>query len=97
MTNFYVTYTLKDKAARDAFYEEVKACGVIEKSLAEDGCIRYAYYYPADSENQILLWEQWESRQAQKVHTQQPHFKQLSEIKGKYPMETEVLIEDSAV
>lgn len=97
MINFYVTYTLKDKAARDAFYEEVKACGVIEKSLAEDGCIRYAYYYPADSENQILLWEQWESRQAQKVHTQQPHFKQLSEIKGKYPMETGVLIEDSAV
>ncbi|MEY8367036.1 putative quinol monooxygenase [Anaerovoracaceae bacterium 41-7] len=97
MTNFYVTYTLKDKAARDGFYEEVKACGVIEKSLAEDGCIRYTYYYPADSENQIFLWEQWESRQAQKVHTQQPHFKQLGEIKEKYPMETEVLIEDSAV
>ncbi len=95
MTNFYVTYTLKDKAARDAFYGEVKACGVIEKSLAEAGCIRYAYYYPADSENRMFLWEQWESRAMQKAHTEQPHFKQLGEIKEKYPMETEILIEDA--
>lgn len=94
MTNFYVTYTLKNKETRDGFYAEVKVSGVIEKSLAEDGCIRYAYFYPADTENQIFLWEQWESRQAQKVHTQQPHFQILSELKKRYGAETEIVIED---
>ncbi len=94
MTNFYVTYTLKDKEARDGFYAEVKTSGVIEKSLAEDGCIRYAYFYPADTENQIFLWEQWESRQAQKAHTQQPHFQILGELKKRYGAETEIVTAD---
>lgn len=94
MINFYVTYTLKDRAAREGFYEEIKACGVIEKSLAEEGCLRYAYYYPADRENQIFLWEQWESRQAQQRHQEQPHFRALGDIKTKYRAETELLIEE---
>ena len=96
MTNFYVTYTLKDRAAREAFYAEIKRSEIIEQSLAEEGCIRYAYYYPTDHETQIFLWEQWESRSAQKAHTQTPHFAQLGKIKEKYWMETEILIEDSA-
>ena len=41
MTNYYVTYTFKNKDTRNAFYEEVKASGVAEASRAEDGCIRY--------------------------------------------------------
>lgn len=94
MTNFYVTYTLDSREDRDAFYAAVSACGVIEASRKEEGCIRYSYFYPADSENQIFLWEQWESREAQKRHTQQPHFKQLGALKEKYHMETEIQIED---
>lgn len=94
MVNFYVTYTLKDKSDRDAFYRETAELSVAEKSRQEEGCLRYAYYFPADSENQIFLWEQWESRQAQKKHTEQPHFKALSEAKARYTMETEVCIEE---
>ncbi|MDO4545938.1 MAG: antibiotic biosynthesis monooxygenase, partial [Bacillota bacterium] len=69
---------------------------IADKSRAEDGCIRYEYFYPADSENQIFLWEQWESREAQKVHTRQPHFAELSQLKEKYGIETEILVEDQA-
>ena len=46
MTNFYVTYTLADPETREAYIKEVLASGVIEKSRAEDGCIRYEYFYP---------------------------------------------------
>ena len=94
MVNFYVTYTLKDKADRDAFYKEIKELAVAEKSRGEEGCIRYTYFFPADSDNQIFLWEQWESRQAQKKHTEQPHFKALGEAKARYSMETELCIEE---
>ena len=34
MTNFYVTYTLECREERDAFFDEVKASGVIEASRA---------------------------------------------------------------
>lgn len=94
MTDFYVWYTLKDKAARDGFYKEIKEAAVAEKSLAEEGCLRYDYYFPAEADHQIFLWERWESRQAQKVHTTKPHFKIVGSLKEKYQAETEVIIED---
>ena len=97
MTNYYVTYTLKDKETRDAFYNEVKNSGVVEASRAEEGCIRYDYFYYADTDNQILLWEQWESREAQAEHMTLPHFAVLTGIKNKYGVEAEILIEDQII
>ncbi len=96
MTNFYVTYTLPDTAARDGYMKEVLASGVIEKSRAEDGCARYEYFYPVDSDNTLFLWEQWESREHQAAHCQTEHFARLGEIKEKYGAQTQILIEDRA-
>jgi len=97
MTNFYVTYTLPDQAARDGYMEEVLASGVIEKSRAEDGCIRYAYFYPVDTDNTLFLWEQWESREAQAAHCETEHFAALGRIKEKYGAQTKILIEDQEI
>ncbi|MBR2619600.1 MAG: antibiotic biosynthesis monooxygenase [Firmicutes bacterium] len=97
MTNYYVTYIFKNKDTRNAFYEEVKASGVAEASREEDGCIRYEYYYHADSDNKIFLWEQWESREAQALHMTMPHFAVLTGIKEKYEVEAEILIEDQII
>lgn len=97
MTNYYVTYTFKNKNSRDAFYEEVKANGVAEASREEEGCIRYEYYYPADCDNKIFLWEQWESREVQALHMTMPHFAVLTGIKEKYEVEAEILVEDQLI
>ena len=94
MTNFYVTYKFADRKTRDEFYNAVKENGAAEKSREEDGCIRYEYFYYADADNKIFLWEQWTSREAQKKHCQQPHFRELTEIKEKYGAETDIRIED---
>ncbi|MEE0742197.1 MAG: putative quinol monooxygenase [Emergencia sp.] len=95
MTNFYVTYKLKDRETRDAFYQALCASGAAEKSRAEDGCIRYAYFYPAEQESHLFLWEQWENRAAQKAHTAQPHFLEIGKLKEDYGAETEVSVEDA--
>ncbi len=97
MTNYYVTYTFKNKDTRNAFYEEVKANGVAEASRNEEGCIRYEYYYHADCDNKIFLWEQWESRDAQALHMKTPHFAVLTGIKEKYEVEAEILVEDQLI
>ena len=97
MTNFYVTYKLASKKDRDDFFNEVKANGIIEKSVVEDGCIRYAYFYPADSETDLFLWEQWENRDAQAKHKQQPHFEKLGLLKAKYSVEADILVEDQII
>ena len=97
MTNFYVTYVLPDQAARDGYIKEVIEQGVISKSRAEDGCIRYEYFYPMESDTNLFLWEQWESREHQKAHCQTEHFAALGKIKEKYGAETKILIEDQHV
>lgn len=96
MTNFYVTYTLPDPAAREGYMKEVLDSGVIEKSRAEDGCIRYSYFYPVGSDNTLFLWEQWESREHQAAHCRTEHFAALGAIKEKYSAQTDILIEDAA-
>ena len=57
MTNYYVTYKLNSKEARDGYLKEVQENGVVEKSRAEEGCIRYTYFYPVESETELFLTE----------------------------------------
>lgn len=97
MTNFYVTYKLESKAARESFYKEVKESGAAGKTRKEDGCIRYEFFFSADSDTEMFLWEQWESREAQKVHLQQPHYLEFAKIKEKYGAVTDILVEDQIV
>ena len=94
VTNFYVTYTMPDKASRDGYLREAQEQGIPDKSREEEGCIRYEYFFPVDDENKLFLWEQWESREHQKAHCQTEHFAELGKLKEKYNAETEILIED---
>ena len=94
MTNFYVTYKLADRHEREAFYGEVKKCGAAEKTRKEDGCIRYDFFFPADSDDEIFLWEQWETREHQAEHCKTAHFAQLGELKKKYGVTADIQIED---
>lgn len=87
MYTIYVKFTcLPNK--RQAFIERVKAEGVLEAIRAEDGCIRYDYYLSEKDGNELLLIEQWESRQHQQVHLEQPHMVQLRSFKGEYITDT---------
>ena len=95
MTNFFVTYTLPDAAAREGYIRDVLELGVIDKSRAEKGCIRYDYFYPVGSDTQLFLLEQWESREHQAAHCQTDHFKALGKIKEKYGAETEIVAQDA--
>lgn len=69
---------------REAFVERVKAEGILADILAEDGCLRYDYYYSEKDPNELLLLEAWESKTHQQVHIGQPHMARLRELKGDY-------------
>ena len=97
MTNYYVTYTMPDKASRDGYLREANEQGIPEKSRAEDGCIRYDYFYPVESDNTLFLWEQWESREHQQAHCQTEHFAALGKLKEKYEAQTQIIVEDQVV
>lgn len=83
MYTIYVKFEcLPDK--REAFIKKVKESGVLDAIRAEDGCIRYDYYLSEKDPNELLLIEQWESKQHQQFHIEQPHMDTLRSFKGDY-------------
>ncbi len=73
---------------REAFIDKVKSTGVLDAIRAEDGCIRYDYYLSEKDPNELLLIEQWESKQHQQIHVTQPHMDTLRSFKGDYIINT---------
>ena len=92
MKNFYVTYTFPSADSRDGFLQEVRLLADITRK--EQGCLRYDYFYPVDSENTLFLWEQWESGQDQEKHTKQPHFALIGKLKEKYSASSSVSVQE---
>ena len=69
---------------REAFIKKVKETGVLDAIRAEDGCIKYDYYLSEKDRNEILLIEQWETKEHQQVHLTQAHMDTLRSFKGDY-------------
>ena len=69
---------------REAFIQKVKDTGILDAIRGENGCIRYDYYLSEKDPNELLLIEQWESKNHQQVHIEQPLMAKLSEFKGDY-------------
>ncbi len=81
--SIYVVYTAKD-GMREGFLRAIEAEGIPAAVRAGDGCLRYDYFLPLDSENDILLVEEWESEEKQQIHVAQPHMVRLREMKNDY-------------
>ena len=92
MANTYsltVIYLAKDGCGR-AFVKELEGSGVANKVRRENGCLRYDYYFKSWDEDTVLLFEEWESKEHQLVHLNQPHIKELKAIKEKYILHSEM-------
>lgn len=75
---------------RGAFLTEIKKLGIDKLCRAEDGCIKYDYYFADDNEDELLLIELWQTENHQQAHTLTPHTKQLQQLKQKYVERTEI-------
>ena len=83
MYTIYVVFKCFD-GKREAFIDRVKSEGVVDAIRAEDGCIRYDYYFSEKDPNEILLIEAWETKTHQEIHLTQPHMDTLRAFKGEY-------------
>ena len=69
---------------REEYIERLKKEGIIDAVRAEEGCIRYDFYFSEKDADEILLIEAWESKVHQEVHMTLPHMKKFLEIKPEY-------------
>lgn len=82
-----VTYKCKP-GMKEKFLDAIKAEGIDLACRAEEGNIKYDYYFPADGCDEMLLVEKWRDAEALKTHAGMPHFARLGEIKAEYVDET---------
>ena len=75
---------------RAAFIQKVKDTGILDAIRAEDGCIRYDYYLSEKNPDELLLIEQWESKNHQQIHIEQPHMAELRSFKNDYITNTKL-------
>ena len=66
---------------REAFLEKMKTTGILSAIRGEDGCRKYDYYLSEKDPQELLLIEQWDSKEHQQVHMTQPHMAQMKTFK----------------
>ncbi len=92
-----IYYTGENGNARK-FAEEMEQSGTVELIRAEDGNIKYEYFYPKNDPETVLLIDSWESQEAIDKHHATPMMDKISELRNKYDlhMKVERYIEDTA-
>jgi quinol monooxygenase YgiN len=82
-----VTYKCKPQK-RDDFLEMIMSEGIDVECRAEEGNLKYDYYIPTDDSDDLLLVEKWRDKEALAIHSKQPHFARLGEIKKEFVNDT---------
>ena len=87
MYTIYVKFTCLPEKRAD-FVQKMHDSGILDAIRAESGCIKYDYYLSEKDPNELLLIEQWETKEHQQIHITQPHMDRLREMKDDYIADT---------
>lgn len=85
--NLYYTGTNGD--ARK-FAEEMEASGTADKIRAEEGNVRYEYFFPMKDPETVLLIDAWEDQDAIDKHHASPMMQTIMELREKYDLHMKV-------
>ena len=89
MITLHLYYTGANGAAR-AFAEEMVRSGTAAAVRAEEGNLRYAYFFPMDDPETVLLIDQWRDQAALDAHHASPMMSRIAELREKYDLHMKV-------
>lgn len=87
VVNLY--YTGKNGNARK-FAEEMERSGTASLIRQEDGNERYAYFFPMDDPETVLLIDQWRDQEALDLHHASPMMAVIAQLREKYDLHMRV-------
>ena len=85
MITLHLYYTGEHGTAR-AFAEEMTRRGVVEAIRAEDGNLRYAYYFPMEDPETVLLIDQWRDQAAIDAHHASPMMDEIAALREQFDL-----------
>ena len=72
------------------FTEEMIASGVVDDIRAEEGNIRYEYFFPLEDEETVLLIDSWKDQRSIDIHHASPMMRKIAELREKYDLHMKV-------
>lgn len=82
-------YTGRDGSAR-RFAEEMVASGVVDRVRAEEGNLRYEYFFPMEDPETVLLIDKWRDQAALDFHHKSPMMAEIAALRDKYKLRLRV-------
>ena len=84
-----IYYTGTQGSARK-FAEEMTAGGVVTAIRAEEGNLRYEYFFPMEDPETVLLIDSWRDQAAIDAHHASPMMAKITELRNKYDLHMRV-------
>ena len=78
-------YTGVNGSAR-RFAEEMERSGTAAEIRAEDGNLRYEYFFPMNDPETVLLIDQWQNQEAIDAHHASPMMAKITALREKYDL-----------
>ena len=84
-----IYYTGKDDNAKK-FAEEMVSSGLVDAVRAEEGNERYAYFFPMDDPQTVLLIDRWRDQAALDIHHKTEMMQKIAALREKYHLKMRV-------
>ena len=85
----HIYYTGTNGNAR-RFAEEMMVSGIVEAVRQETGNEHYAYYFPMEDPETVLLIDRWKDQAALDLHHKSPMMEQIAALRKKYKIRMKV-------
>ena len=72
------------------FAEEMIASGIVDDIRAENGNIRYEYFFPLEDHQTVLLIDSWQDQSSLDKHHASPMMAKITELRNKYDLHMKV-------
>ena len=72
------------------FAEEMESSGTADRIRAEEGNVRYEYFFPMKEPETVLLIDVWESQEAIDAHHASPMMAIIAELRDRYDLHMKV-------
>ena len=82
-------YTGTNGSAR-RFAEEMESSGTAAQIRAEEGNLRYEYFFPMNDSETVLLIDQWRDQAAIDAHHASPMMAEIARLRERYDLHMKV-------
>lgn len=72
------------------FAKEMVSSGVVDEIRAENGNLKYEYFYPMNDKETVLLIDSWKDQHSLDVHHASHMMKKITELREKYDLHMQV-------